>query len=60
MITIPTVSFKCPETLASAWPPIMQFRIRNPCIENTFSVLGIIDPKYLEKNMRYQANMMHE
>jgi hypothetical protein len=55
MITIPAVSFKRSETLASIWPPVIQFRIRNPCIENTFSILGMTDPKYLRKDVRHQT-----
>ena len=44
MITMPSVSFRCELTLANVCPPMMQFRIRNPCIEITFKTLGMIDP----------------
>lgn len=30
---------------------MMQFRIRNPCIERTFRILGMTDPKYLAEDV---------
>lgn len=44
IITIPRVSFRCGLTLANVCPPMMQFKIRNPCIEKTLRTLGMIDP----------------
>jgi hypothetical protein len=44
MITMPKVSSKCELTLARVCPPMMQFRIKKPCIENTLRAEGIIDP----------------
>jgi hypothetical protein len=55
IITIPAVAFKWLETLASVWPPMIQFRIRNPCIEITLRMLGMTDPKYLPKDVRRRA-----
>jgi hypothetical protein len=54
MITIPVVSSKRTDTAASVWPPMIEFRTRNACIVNTFRILGITDPKYLEKNVRHE------
>lgn len=47
IMTIPRVSSRWLDTLERVCPPIMQFRMRKPCIENTFRALGIIEPKYL-------------
>lgn len=44
MITIPSVSSRWEDALASVWPPMMQFRIKKPCIENTVKAPGIMDP----------------
>lgn len=44
MITIPSVSSRSELTLANVCPPMMQFRIKNPCIEKTFRTLGMMDP----------------
>lgn len=44
MITMPRVSLRWSETLASVCPPMMQLRIKNPCMEKTVKALGIIEP----------------
>ena len=45
IITIPRVSSRWPpETLARVWPPIIQFKIRKPCMEKTVSALGMMAP----------------
>jgi hypothetical protein len=40
MMTMPRVSLSLLETVAMACPPMMQFRIRKLCDENTFKILG--------------------
>lgn len=47
MITMPSVSSRCDDTLASVCPPMIQFRIKKPCIENTFSAAGSLAGQYL-------------
>lgn len=42
MMTMPRASLKWSETLARVCPPIIEFRIRKPCIENTFNAAGSI------------------
>ena len=44
---------------------MIQFKVRKPCIENTFSALGMIEPKYLihtgertSKLIRFQCSMI--
>jgi hypothetical protein len=44
MITIPRVAFNLSDTAARVCPPTMQLRMRNPCIEKTFRMLGMTDP----------------
>jgi hypothetical protein len=49
MITIPSVSSKLWEAAASACPPTIQFRMRNPWEEKTFKALGMMAPYNLSK-----------
>jgi hypothetical protein len=44
MMTIPRVTSRWSDALASTWPPMMQFRIRNPWRQKTFNALGRMDP----------------
>jgi hypothetical protein len=49
MITIPSVSPKLWEAAASACPPMIEFRMRNPWEVKTFKALGIMAPYNLSK-----------
>ena len=40
IMTIPRVSLSLSETAARACPPMMLFKIRKHCKENTFKILG--------------------
>jgi len=54
MITIPRVSSNLVDVAARVWPPIMQLRMRNPCIEKTLRILGITPPYSLRKCQRQE------
>lgn len=47
IITIPRVLSTCVDTLPKVWPPMMQLRTRNPCMEKTLRIAGIHAGKYL-------------
>jgi hypothetical protein len=40
MMTIPRLALSLLETAARACPPIIQFKIKKLCAENTFKILG--------------------
>jgi len=58
MMTIPRVSLRRGDRLASVCPPTMQFKMRNPCMEKTFKTVGMIAPRYLDIHQRKTLGIM--